>query len=421
MTIAEIIQEARQLHAAGDFEAAKDLLDAELYNNGWRPGLHTEMNRLFPITPEVQQKLKEYDSRLNDTNAKSRQKAAKEISRLALGERWGEAREFLRYPETTALLTRQLANPDLVVQENMTIALAMAFWRYTRDDRAFEPLVAQLKSKTINTRAWAIEALAHLSDRGVEQILPLIYDKAERVRNEAFRSLIFAVDGGGTLSRPPMGPEGLLKIREAMLQIDRNREVDFRVSSAQLLAMSASPEDLAELRSWQKKDGSKAVKEALQRGIDRLLNPPPAPSPPVIQAPARKSATPKKAKKTTKKPAPAKPPADPTFAPCQFAENADGGPHSLIFTDFHLADEIFEGLDRDGGGYGWHGVVDALVRLKDPKLVKHLAYDPEASMFVALSKDRDALKQVADLIRSAIDNPKLLKQAIKKANPKLMD
>ena len=300
MSVAEIIREARRLHAAGEVEKAKDLLDKQLYDHGFSPELHAEMHRLFPVTPEVLQQLDDYHARLNSADAKIRRKAASEISRLALGERWGEAREFLRYPETTAFITRQLENPDPAVQENMTIALAMAFWRYTRDDRAFEPLVAQLKSKTINTRAWAIEALAHLSDRGVEHILPLLNDKAERVWTEALRSLAFAIAGGGTLSRPPMGPEGLRHIRDAMLKVDRNRDAEFRAGAAHLFAMSALPEDLPELRAWHKKDGSKTVKAHLQRGIERLENPPP----PTTAAPVSPASPPANKKGPAKRAAP---------------------------------------------------------------------------------------------------------------------
>lgn len=108
------------------------------------------------------------------------------------------------------------------------------------------------------------------------------------------------------------------------------------------------------------------------------------------------------------------------YAPCTLVEH-DDGVYSLVFSDFDATAETFEEMDQEGGGYGWHGVVDALVRIKAPKLVRKLSYDPEASMFVVLSKDKDALKEVADLIRKAIADPKLLKQAIEKANPDLMD
>ncbi|QJW98093.1 immunity 51 family protein [Frigoriglobus tundricola] len=108
------------------------------------------------------------------------------------------------------------------------------------------------------------------------------------------------------------------------------------------------------------------------------------------------------------------------FAPCQLLEHEDGT-FSLLFTDFDTTADTFEELDQEGGGYGWHGVVDALVRMRAPKLKKKLSYDPEASMFVALSKDKDALRQVAELIASAVADPELLKEAITKADPDLMD
>ena len=108
------------------------------------------------------------------------------------------------------------------------------------------------------------------------------------------------------------------------------------------------------------------------------------------------------------------------FAPCDLVESGDGT-FSLCFEDFDATADTFEEMGQEGGGYGWHGVVDALVRMKAPKLRRKLRYDPEASMFVALSKDWEALKQVAELIRGAIDDPALLKEAIENADPELMD
>jgi hypothetical protein len=107
------------------------------------------------------------------------------------------------------------------------------------------------------------------------------------------------------------------------------------------------------------------------------------------------------------------------FAPCQLIKHDDGS-YSLLFTDFDTTAETFEELDQEGGGYGWHGVVDALVRMKTPGLQEKLEYDPEASMFVALSQDRKALRQVAKLIREARDDPALLREAIANADPELM-
>jgi hypothetical protein len=103
------------------------------------------------------------------------------------------------------------------------------------------------------------------------------------------------------------------------------------------------------------------------------------------------------------------------FAPCRLVEH--DGIYSLCFDDFNATAATFEETDFDGRGYAWHGVVEALVRMNAPKLKKKLHYDPESSMFAVVSEDRDTLKQVAELIRQAVADPKLLKEAIKRPTP----
>ena len=109
---------------------------------------------------------------------------------------------------------------------------------------------------------------------------------------------------------------------------------------------------------------------------------------------------------------------DNEFAPLRLIE-ADGSV-SLMLTEFDPWAATFVGEGQEGGGYGWHGVADALVRLKAPKLKKKFQFDPEGSMFVAFGKDRDALVQLAKLMLEAMAAPEVLKEAIRKANPKLM-
>lgn len=108
------------------------------------------------------------------------------------------------------------------------------------------------------------------------------------------------------------------------------------------------------------------------------------------------------------------------FAPCRL-DDIENGLYSLSFDEFDLAADVFEAAGWDGGGYGWHGVVDALVRMQAPALESQIDYDPEASLFVALSQNRDALVQVAGLMRDALAAPKLLQEAIANADPELMD
>ena len=107
------------------------------------------------------------------------------------------------------------------------------------------------------------------------------------------------------------------------------------------------------------------------------------------------------------------------LAPCRIDEQGDGT-FSLSFDDFDPMAESFEELGQEGGGFGWHGVVEALVRMKAPHLAGRLEYDPEASMFVSLSPERRALEEVAGLIRDAIGDPALLREAIENADPELM-
>jgi hypothetical protein len=106
------------------------------------------------------------------------------------------------------------------------------------------------------------------------------------------------------------------------------------------------------------------------------------------------------------------------FAPLKMLDIE--GSYSLLLTEFDRWAATFEEMGHEGGGYGWHGVADALVRLKAPALKKKIKYDPEASMFVAVGKDRDALAVLARLILAAMADPAALKEAITNANPKLM-
>src|SRR4051812_46384145 len=95
------------------------------------------------------------------------------------------------------------------------------------------------------------------------------------------------------------------------------------------------------------------------------------------------------------------------FAPLRLLE-ADGS-YTLMLTEFDRWAGTFEEVGQDGGGYGWHAVADALIRLKAPKLKRKVKYDPEASMFVAYGTDRAALVQLAELLLAAMADPAVLK------------
>jgi hypothetical protein len=96
------------------------------------------------------------------------------------------------------------------------------------------------------------------------------------------------------------------------------------------------------------------------------------------------------------------------------------GSISLMLTEFDEWAEAFEEAGYEGGGYGWHGVADALIRLKAPKFKKKVRFDPEASMFVAHGPDREALVELARLMKGAMTDPAALREALANVKPGLM-
>ena len=108
------------------------------------------------------------------------------------------------------------------------------------------------------------------------------------------------------------------------------------------------------------------------------------------------------------------------FAPFSISHYEDGR-FGLILDDFGDCYEIFEEAGYESGGYGWHGVADALIRLKAPHLANKIEFNPEASMFAAYGQDRAAIEELGRLLRSAVDDESLLKNALENADPELMD
>lgn len=100
---------------------------------------------------------------------------------------------------------------------------------------------------------------------------------------------------------------------------------------------------------------------------------------------------------------------DPDFAPCQLVEYRTGS-FSLLFLDLG-ANDVFVQLGREGNGYDWQAVIEYLLCNQLPELTTSIRYDSEASMFVAISNDRNALKLLAGLVQRTIADPTLLREA----------
>jgi hypothetical protein len=90
-------------------------------------------------------------------------------------------------------------------------------------------------------------------------------------------------------------------------------------------------------------------------------------------------------------------------------------PWRIVFTDFAQTAKTFEKFceyDWDQDGYGWYGVVEALIHLKAPELADTLDFDPKESRLVIRSREQVALAQIAELMTEAVNDPSLLKAAI---------
>jgi len=193
---------------------------------------------------------------------------------------------------------------------------------------------------------------------------------------------------------------------ERLSDFGEESQIAYRIYALQYLASIGDPAAISTIEQHLKHEGlhpeeARAAKKALAelRGgkekPERKKRLPPLPKFEVSRAPA-------------KDPAPAR------------LQRGDGG-HSLTFDAFDRAAAVFKAARRDGGGYGWAGVVDWLMRTYSPDTAEEVELDPEASLFVAVAEKRRPLLVVAALLQQALENPKLLREAIRRADPHLMD
>ena len=85
------------------------------------------------------------------------------------------------------------------------------------------------------------------------------------------------------------------------------------------------------------------------------------------------------------------------FAPGTLVDHGDGH-YSLIYSAFPDFDDVFSRKGLQGGGYTWHGMVVHLLEENAPDALEALDFDPEGSMFCALSDDLEALRAVARML-----------------------
>jgi hypothetical protein len=110
---------------------------------------------------------------------------------------------------------------------------------------------------------------------------------------------------------------------------------------------------------------------------------------------------------------------DSNLSPLTLVEDDMPGSYSLTLDEEDMAPamDTFEEHDYYGNGYGWEGVARSAVQAHAPEIADRVEYDSEASMFVALSEDPDALKRLGALLRRALQEPDFLDRLLRDGDP----
>ncbi len=90
-----------------------------------------------------------------------------------------------------------------------------------------------------------------------------------------------------------------------------------------------------------------------------------------------------------------------------------GNNYSLLLTDFHPADKVFNDAGHEGGGYDWASVLKYYVNKNHPDWIGRFGFDPEASMFCAYGNDAKVLEQLGEIGNRLMIDAKELTAIIK--------
>jgi hypothetical protein len=95
-----------------------------------------------------------------------------------------------------------------------------------------------------------------------------------------------------------------------------------------------------------------------------------------------------------------------------------GSRYRYDYYDVYEPDSSLAALNAagyQGGGPTWLGIVQGLIQLRQPTLLRELDFDEEGEGLAIWSKNRAALVSVATLITDAKEDPKVLSAAIAEA------
>lgn len=204
---------------------------------------------------------------LSDPDPAVRLKAAKWLTKTAaLSETSNQVEAWIANAEAMTPIIAALDDPDPKVAEEAVIVVAEASRKYFKDDRAYAGVVRLLKSKRLLTRFWALEAAYWLrGKRCLEDVLPLVEDKANKVKNQALDVIAGAASG-------KLNSRLRDRLLQAALPILKDKDSVIRGSAANVLGEIGDRSHLDELQKALKKERNNLTKECMERAIEQIDN-----------------------------------------------------------------------------------------------------------------------------------------------------
>ena len=78
-------------------------------------------------------------------------------------------------------------------------------------------------------------------------------------------------------------------------------------------------------------------------------------------------------------------------------------------------EEVFETREAEGSGYDWENLARVFIEEKCPELSAKINFDPEAGMFAAYSKDKDAVVEFITKFKAACEDKELITDLFSRA------
>lgn len=106
-----------------------------------------------------------------------------------------------------------------------------------------------------------------------------------------------------------------------------------------------------------------------------------------------------------------------------FELEGDGAISAMIEEEslYPLYYEVFQKHGYEGNGYCWEGHIVQILEQRDPPLLQHIRFDPEAGAFFAYADSENAQQQFAELLSPVFSKPATLEMWIEKADRSRID